>query len=329
MRNAVILSTGSFAPELVLSNSYFDELLGENVSSWLEENLKIYERHWCSENESTIDLCFNAANRSLDAADLDPQKLDLIIIATDTPEYISPSTAAVLQYKLNAVNAGTFDVNTACAGFVTAIDIASKYIIADNKYNYVLVIGAYAMSKYLDKTDKKTVNLFADGAGAVILKAEENSDRGFLDSELHTEGQFYNGMGIYGGGAKKPLSQQVLNDKDHLLKFISKFPKEFNVERWSKTILNLTSRLNLKPSDVDHYFFTQININTIHQTLDKLNVPHYKAHIIMDRYAYTGSACIPMAIDDAVKQGKIKKNDLIILMGSGGGLAFACAAFRW
>ncbi len=329
MRNAVILSTGSFAPEWVLPNSYFDQMLGENVSKWLEENLHIYERHWCKENESTIDLCFSAAQHALNNAELDPLKLDLIIIATDTPEFISPSTAAVLQNKLNAVNAGTFDVNTACAGFVTAIDIASKYIRSDDKYNYVLVIGAYAMSKYLDKTDKKTVNLFADGAGAVILKAEENTDRGFLDSELHTEGQYHSWMGIYAGGTKKPLSHDVINSKDHLLKFVSKFPKEFNVNRWSGTILNITSRLKIKPQDVDHYFFTQININTIFQTLDKLDVPHYKAHTIMDRYAYTGSACIPMAIDDAVKQGKLKKNDLIVLMGSGGGLAFAGAAFRW
>lgn len=329
MRNAVILSTGSYAPSQALPNSYFDELLGENVSSWLEENLHIYERHWCKENESTIDLCLNAAQNALNNADLDPLKLNLIIIATDTPEYLSPSTAAVLQYKLIALNAGTFDVNTACAGFVTAIDIASKYIRSDNKYDYILVIGAYAMSKYLDKTDKKTVNLFADGAGAVILKAEENIDRGFLDSELHTEGQYHNWMGIYAGGTNKPLSHDVITRKDHLLKFVSKFPKEFNVERWSSTILNITSRLKIKPQDVDHYFFTQININTIFQTLDKLGVPHHKAHTIMDRYAYTGSACIPMAIDDAVKQGKLKKNDLIILMGSGGGLAFAGAAFRW
>lgn len=329
MRNAVIHSTGLYAPKQIIPNSYFDKLLGENVSDWLEENLHIYERHWCNEDESTIDLCFNAAQNALQSADLSPEKLDLIIVATDTPEYISPSTAAVLQHQLNASNAGTFDVNTACAGFVTAIDIASKYIIADKKYNYVLIVGAYAMSKYLNKTDKKTVNLFADGAGAVILKAEENTDRGFLDSELHTEGKYYSWMGIYAGGTNKPLSQQVLKDNDHLLRFVSKFPKDFNIERWSDTIMNMLSRLKLKADDIDHYFFTQININTIYQTLDKLGVSHKKAHTIMEKYAYTGSACIPMAIADAANQGKLKKNDLIILMGSGGGLAYAGAAFRW
>ncbi len=329
MRNAVILSTGSFAPGCVVSNSFFDELLGENVSNWLEENLHIYERHWCRENESTADLCQHAAERALKNAHLEAKDLDLIIISTDTPEYISPSTASVLQYRIGAINAGTFDINTACAGFVTAIDIGSKYIIADKRYNNVLVIGAYAMSKYLDKKDKKTVNLFADGAGSVILQSKENTTRGFLDSELHTEGKYHNWMGIYAGGTNKPITSDVLARKDNLLKFASKFPKEFNVKKWSKTITNILSRINAKPEDVDHYFFTQININTIYQTLDVLGVEHAKAHTIMDRYAYTGSACIPMAIDDAVKQKKIKENDLIVLMGSGGGLAFAGAAFRW
>jgi len=329
MRNAVILSTGSYAPDWVVPNSYFDELLGENVSDWLETNLHIKERHWCKENESTADLCQHAAENALENSNIDVKDLDLIIISTDTPEYISPSTASVLQDRIGAVNAGTFDINSACAGFVTAIDIGSKYIIADNKYNNVMVIGAYAMSKYLDKTDKKTVNLFADGAGAIILQAKENTKRGFIDSELHTEGRYHTWMGIYAGGTHKPITTDVLAHKDNLLKFVSKFPKEFNVKKWSKTITNILSRINAKPEDVDHYFFTQININTIYQTLDVLGVDHSKAHTIMDRYAYTGSACIPMAIDDAVKKGKIKENELIVLMGSGGGLAFAGAAFRW
>ena len=234
MRNAVILSTGSYSPEWVVPNSYFDELLGENVSNWLEENLHIYERHWCGENESTADLCQHAAERALNNANIDGKDLDLIIISTDTPEYISPSTASVLQDRIGAVNAGTFDINSACAGFVTAMDIGSKYIIADSKYNNVMVIGAYAMSKYLDKTDKKTFNLFADGAGAVILQAKENTTRGFLDSELHTEGKYNTWMGIYAGGTHKPITNEVIADKDNLLKFVSKFPKELNVKNGQK-----------------------------------------------------------------------------------------------
>jgi 3-oxoacyl-[acyl-carrier-protein] synthase-3 len=329
MKNAVIRGTGSYAPERILANSYFNELLGEDVDSWLVNNLTIRERHWCRDNESTADLCMKAANAALKNADVKPDDLNLIIVATDTPEYISPSTTSVVQHRLGALNAGTFDVNTACAGFVTALDIASKYIIADNKYKNILVIGAYAMSKYLDVSDKKTVTLFADGAGAVIVSAEEDTDRGFLTSDLYTEGKYADWMGIYGGGTHLPVTTEVLARKDHLLKFVKKFPKELNPTTWTKMAMDMCERLKVKPDDFKAFFFTQININSIWETLDNLGVDRSKGHTIMDRYGYTGSACIPMALDDAVKNGKLSKGDLVMFIGSGGGLAFASAAFRW
>ncbi len=329
MRNAYIKSTGSFAPERVVPNKYFNELLGEDVDTWLVDNLNIRERRWCSENESTSFLCIEAANRALANANMKAEEIDLIIISTDTPEYISPSTASVVQYKLGAKNAGTFDINTACAGFVTALDTASKYIRSDERYNNILVIGAYAMSKYLDMTEKKTVTLFADGAGAVILSVTENADRGFLVSELYTEGQYHDWMGIYAGGTHQPITQDVISNKDHLLKFVRKFPKEINPLTWTRMITDLTQRIKVTPQQINTYFFTQLNINSINETLDNLKVPHGKAHTIMEYFGYTGSACIPMALDDANKKGKLKEGDLIVFMGSGGGLAFACAIFKW
>ncbi|MEK6552548.1 MAG: 3-oxoacyl-[acyl-carrier-protein] synthase III C-terminal domain-containing protein, partial [Bacteroidota bacterium] len=184
-------------------------------------------------------------------------------------------------------------------------------------------------SKYLDMTDKKTVTLFADGAGAVILSANENVDRGFLASELYTEGQYHDWMGIYAGGTYKPITEEVITQKDHLLKFAKKFPKEINPVMWTKMVGKLIARVNLTPQGINHYFFTQLNINSINETLDNLNVPRECAHTIMDRYGYTGSACIPMALDDANKKGKLNEGDLIVFMGSGGGLAFASAIFKW
>jgi 3-oxoacyl-[acyl-carrier-protein] synthase-3 len=327
-RNAVIIGTGSYAPTQVLPNSYFNELLGEDVDTWLRENLTIRERRWCHENESTADLCVEAARASLQNAGIRPEQLDLLLIATDTPEYISPSTASVVQYRLGARNAGTFDINTACAGFVTALDVGSKYIQADERYRYVLVIGAYAMSKYLDKTDKKTVTLFADGAGAVVLASEQNSRRGFLTSELFTDGQYHDWMGIYAGGTHQPITEEVLRRKDHLLKFVKKFPKEINPQTWSRLIRKMSERLRVSPQQVDFFLFTQININSIRETLEGFGLPMSRTHTIMDRYAYTGSACIPMALDEAVHKGKIKAGDLLYMIGSGGGLAFASVAFR-
>lgn len=329
MRNAIIHSTGAYVPEKVVPNSYFDELLGENVSDWLVENVQIYERRWAADNQSTADLCIPAARMALENGGLNPEDIDLLIISTDTPEFISPSTASKVQYELGLVNAGTFDVNTACAGFVTAMDIAAKYIRSDHQYKHVMVIGAYVMSKYLNKEDKKTVTLFADGAGVVILKAAETEDQGFLASELLTQGQYYGYMGIYAGGTFQPVNRDVIDNKDHLLKFVQKFPKELNPEMWSKMASVLTRRIGSSPAGVDHYFLTQININSIHETMDRLEVSREKAHTIMHYYGYTGSACIPLAFHDAVSKGKVKRGELLVFIGSGGGLAFASAAFRY
>ena len=327
-RNAKIISTGYYVPEKILPNSYFNDLLGEDVDNWLVENLTIRERRWCEENESTADLVEEVAKLTLKNAALSAKDLDLIIVATDTPEYISPSTASVVQYRLGANKAGTFDLNTACAGFVTALDVAAKYIKSDENYNNILVVGAYAMSKYLDLHDKKTVTLFADGAGAVILSST-NEDIGFLGSKLYTEGQYHDWMGIYAGGTFKHCNQKIIDQKDHLLKFVKKFPKEINPTTWTSMINELATRLNYKVSEIDKIFFTQININSIKETLDNLSLDMSKTHTIMDKFAYTGSACIPMALADAVDKGLLKQGGLVFFMGSGGGLAFATAAFKW
>ena len=177
-RNAKIAAIASYAPARVVPNQFFNDLLGEDVDTWLRENLTIRERRWCAEDESTADLAVRAAEKALQRAGVAAADLDLIIISTDTPEYVSPSTASVVQHRLGAVKAGTFDVNTACAGFVTVLDIGAKYIRADARYENVLVIGAYAMSKFLNLKDKKTVTLFADGAGAALLQAT-TEERGF------------------------------------------------------------------------------------------------------------------------------------------------------
>ncbi|MEZ4986673.1 MAG: ketoacyl-ACP synthase III [Saprospiraceae bacterium] len=328
MRNAYILASGAYAPEQVFTNQYFDELLGVDVSTWLEENVQIFERRWCAENESTADLAEKAARQALEKAGMSATELDLIIIATDTPEFISPSTASVVQHRLGASHAGTFDINTACAGFVTALDMAAKYIRADENYNNILVIGAYAMSKYLNKADKKTVTLFADGAGAVILKATDQPDHGFLASELLSKGEYHSWMGIYGGGTRQPVNSDMIQRHEHQLQFVQKFPPELNPEIWSGMIQRLSDRVGISPLEAGQYFITQININAIHETLHRLHVPIEKGYTIMHRYGYTGSACIPMAFHEACEKGLVKSGETVYFVGSGGGLAFAGAVFR-
>ena len=167
MRHAQIISTGSYVPERVMTNADFDRLLGEPVGDWLVENVGIRERHFMAEDQVTSDLAVAAGRIALDRAGLEPNDLDRIIVATDTPDYLSPATAAVVQAKLGARRAGVFDLNSACAGWVTALDLAARLVNTEPEKTTILVIGAYGMSRFLDETDKKTATLFGDGAGAV------------------------------------------------------------------------------------------------------------------------------------------------------------------
>lgn len=326
--NAKIIGTGMYAPDRVLKNQYFNESLGEDVDTWLSENVQIYERRWCGPDESTADLSELAARAALEDSGINAEQIDLIILATDTPEFISPSTSSVVQQRLGAVNAGIFDLNAACAGFVTGLETAAKFIRSDSRYKHVLVIGAYAMSKYLDQNDKKTVTLFADGAGAAVLQADSSNYEGYQTGYLIGQGQYNEWMGIYGGGTKHPLTPESVRKGEHYLKFVRKFPPELNPQMWSSIIRKMCEQINVSPLDVSRFFITQININSIFETMDILGIRHEKAHTIMHHYGYTGSACIPMAFDDARRKGLVQHGDLVMFIGSGGGLAFAGSAFR-
>jgi 3-oxoacyl-[acyl-carrier-protein] synthase-3 len=328
MKNAVMKACGMAVPQRVVTNTWMNDQLGEDVDTWLREHVEIYERRWLGKGESTADLCVAAARQTLEKASVRAEQLDLIIIATDTPEYISPSTASVVQDRLGASRAGTFDLNTACAGFVTALDVGAKYIIADDQYTNVLIVGAYGMSKYLNLQDKKTVTLFGDGAGAALLCRSSSEDRGFMVSELQTQGQYSSWMGIYAGGTREPITPEAIEGHRHQLQFVKKFPPELNPEQWSAATLRLCERAGVTPDDIDQFFITQINVNSIRQTMDILHQPHTKAHTIMHRYGYTGSACIPMALNDAFEKGIVRPGNLVAFLGSGGGLAFASALFR-
>lgn len=328
-RNAQIAGTGMYVPPKVVPNSYFNELLGEDVDTWLRTNVQIYERRWTGNEESTADLAEKAGIMALENAGIAAADLDLIIISTDTPEFVSPSTSSVVQNRIGAVNAGTFDINAACAGFVTALDMAAKYIKVDPQYKNILVIGAYNMSKYLNLKDKKTVTLFADGAGAAVVSASETGNGGMLASTLESKGEYNEWMGIYAGGAKNPVTEKVLEEKTQLLQFVHKFPKELNPITWSRMIKELCEKAGISPGDIARFFITQININAIHETLDILDIPHGKAEYVMHNYGYTGSACIPMALHQAVENKRINRGDYIMFIGSGGGLAFAGALFKY
>jgi 3-oxoacyl-[acyl-carrier-protein] synthase-3 len=305
------------------------ESLGEEIDEFVSNVLGIHERHLCADNESTADLATAAAREALTAAGIGAEELDLVILATDTPEYISPATSVIVQHRLGAKRAGTFDVNSACAGFVTALDTGSKYIIADSSYKHVLVIGAYAMSKYMDWGDKKTATIFADGAGAVVLSASKEGP-GFLASKLVAEGSFHDHMGIYAGGTRIPLTRAVLEEGVWAkLRFAKKYPAEVNNEGWPAIVKEVLHKCSLTLNDVALFLFTQVNLSTIREVMNRLEQPMERTHTIMGKWGYTGSACIPMALDDAVRHDKLHRGDVVVMCASGGGLNMACAAFRW
>jgi 3-oxoacyl-[acyl-carrier-protein] synthase-3 len=317
-----------YAPERVIPNKYFDDMYKKDIGSFLEASRNIKERRWMREDQRTSDLIIPAAEEAMKTAGITAKDLDLIIVSTDTPDYLSPSTASVVAYRMGAVNAGTFDINTACAGFVVGCDMAAKYIAADKKYKNVLVVGAYGMSKYLNFDDYKIASLFADGAGAVILQPSKD-ETGFMDSEMFTDGQYHDYMGIYAGGTAQPVNHQVIETKGHLLAFPKRIPPETNGIHWPRLTSVLLDRLTKTPQDIQHFFITQFNVQSIYETMDKLSLDRARAHYVMDRFGYTGSASIGMAIADAARQKKMKKGDLVFMLGSGGGMSMAALALEW
>ena len=324
MRTASVTGTGLYAPDRVVSNAYFNELYGEDVDSFLREHRNIHERRYAADGQSTSDLATEAARDALADAGLTATDVDLIVVSTDTPDFISPSTSAVVQDKLGAPNAATFDINTACAGFVTALDTGRKFLEADPQYEHVLVIGAYLMSRFIDFDAKNIASLFADGAGAAVLSATDadaEAPQGIQTSVMKSEGQYHSYMGIYDGGAAAPITNG--SERTQKLEFRTKFPDGFNPDHWSALVHDLCERLDVTPQDVDRYFFTQINIESIRETLDRLDLPREKAHNVMDRFGYTGNACVAMALADADDQGLLHDGDLVFLIASGGGAAIA------
>lgn len=328
MAHAIIAGTGHYAPEKVIKNQYFNDLYKKDLDTFLREQRNIFERRWMNSSQSTSDLILPAAEKALKVAGITAQDLDLIIIATDTPDYLSPSTAAVVQHKMNAVRAGTFDLNAACAGFVTAMDTGRRYIETDKAMKNVLVVGAYAMSRWLNMEDYKIATLFADGAGAVVLQASEKQS-GILAASYKSIGEYHDYMGIYAGGSYKPFNQDVLDKKEHLLSFPKRIPPETNGQHWPGLIRMTAEKIGWNYREIDHFFITQFNVQSIYETMDKLELPREKAHLVMNKFGYTGSASIGMCLSDAVEQGIVKSGQKLMFVGSGGGLSMASVAVQW
>lgn len=330
-RYAKIIATGRYLPDIEMSNARLAELLARSnpalagVVEKFEASSGIKTRWYAPDDWATSDLAVRAAQDALDEAGLKPEDLDLIILGTDSPDYITPATSVVVQHKLGATRAGTFDVGCACASFPTGLNIAAGLIAANPHLKYVMVIGAYMMHKLADVEHDVLSFFYGDGAGAAILTADEQP--GFVTSTFFADGSYHKHWGIYSGGTYEPATVESVQAGRTKVRLITPFPPEVNNEGWPQRVRELAANGGFAIEDIDMIIFTQVRYSSIELVMGKLGLPMSKAHWIMDKWGYTGSACLPMAFDDAREQGKIKPGDLVLFIGSGVGYNQAGAAF--
>ncbi len=330
-RSATIIATGKYVPEFEHTNAMFKEQL-EKVSPKLPDVVDKFEassniklRRHAPEGWVTSDVAVAAAQDALKDAGLKPEDLDMVLLGTDSPDYITPATSVVVQHKLGAVNAGTFDIGCACASFPTGLIQAAGMLATNSQMKYIMVIGAYMMRLLSDWQSDIMSFFYSDGAGAAILAVD--SKPGYLGSSLFADGSYHKHWGIYSGGTYEPVNAESLADGRTKVKLITPFPAEVNNEGWPARMRELAKNSNFELSDIDMAIFTQVRYNSIELVMNELGLPMEKTHWVMDKYGYTGSACLPMAFDDARKLGKVKSGDLVTFVGSGVGYNQAAAAF--
>jgi 3-oxoacyl-[acyl-carrier-protein] synthase III len=323
-RYATIISTGKYLPPIEHSNADMAATFGE-VPGKLEKATSITTRFYAPDDWVTSDLATEAARDALQDAGLKAEDLDLIILGTDSPDYITPATSVVVQHKLGARKAGTFDIGCACASFPTGLNLAAGLISTNPHMKYVMVIGAYMMHKLSDWKKDVISFYYGDGAGAAILTAD--SKPGFVSSTFFADGSYHRYWGIYSGGTAEPATVEAVQAGRTQVRFIEKFPAEVNDEGWVLRMRELAQNGDFDLKDVDMAIYTQVRLNTIKAVQEKLGLPVEKTHWIMDKWGYTGSACLPMCFDDARKQGKVHSGDLVTFVGSGVGYNQAGSAF--
>lgn len=328
MAYANIVATGMHLPEIEITNdalrARFDAVVPEFIDK-MEASTGILSRRYAPEDWSASDLALRASQQALARAGKAAEDLDLIILGTDSPDYITPATSVVLQGKLGAKNAGTFDVGCACASFPTAMSSAAGLMATNPALKTVLVVSVYQMHK-LAAADDPMIFFYGDGAGAAIL--ERGEEPGFVAAAFQADGTYAKSWLIQSGGTVEPTSATAVQEGRHLVKMLDRYPPEINNEGWPRLVRKVADNGAFSVKDIDFAIFTQVRKPTIELVMQDLELPVEKTHTIMERWGYTGSACIPMALDDALRQKKIKPGDLVVMVGSGVGYNQAAAAFR-
>ena len=315
-----IIGSGSYLPKKILTNHDLSKKLNTS-DEWITSRTGIKKRHIASDTELNSDLAFNAAKRAIKNSKIRVSKIDLVIIATSTPDNTFPSTATKVQAKLGIKKGFAFDIQAACTGFIYALSIADNYL-SNNQANYALVIGSEIFSRILDWKDRSTCVLFGDGAGAIVLGKQKNNIKSeIISTELYSDGRFYDLLYVDGGVA--------LNQKAGYLRMNGKEVFKHAVTKLVKIIKFNMKKNNIKVNDIDWVIPHQANKRIMDLTAKKLQIPAKKILMTIENHANTSSASIPLTLDFALSKKMIKRNQLILLEAIGGGLTWGCSLLKF
>jgi len=326
IRNVKIIGTGSYVPETVYTNEYLEKLSGSSAE-WIVNTLGIRERRIAAPNQTTSDLAAAAALAAIADSGLSADEIDLIIVATATPDRKAPSTAAIVQDKIKAYNAAAFDIAAVCSGFLFAMSVASQYI-ASGVYNHVLVIGADTFSRITDWTRRDSV-FFGDGSGAAVLSVAEGT-HGFLAFRLYTDSrQRKYGFTIPAGGSEIPITPDILDQGLQYFQMDGKAVYETAIQALPKAISQVLEDTGMKVDDVDLMIPHQPSIKILKATAESIGLPFHKVMTNMDKYANTSGGTIPIILDETRRKGLIQKDNLILFAAVGSGWTYGAALIRW
>ncbi|MGZ8380376.1 MAG: beta-ketoacyl-ACP synthase III [Nitrospira sp.] len=322
---ACIAGIGSYVPARVLTNADLERMVATS-DEWIRERTGIRERRIAAAGEACSDLAVQAGKRALTAAGLAATDLDMILVATCTGDYPLPATACLVQHQLGATKAAACDLSAACCGFVYALSVADAYI--KTGMHHVLVIGSEVMSAITDWTDRNTCVLFGDGAGAVVVSASDG-ERGILSTHLRSDGTLCELIMVPGGGSRTPPSEKVLAERLQYIRMKGNETFKVAVRTLEEIARSTLSANQLRVEDIDLYVPHQANIRILKAVMERLGLPIEKVMLNVERYGNTSAASIPIALDEAVREGRIKDGSLVMLGAFGAGLTWASAVIRW
>jgi len=326
IRKTRIAGTGSYIPEKVLTNADLEKMV-DTSDEWISTRTGIKERRIADKNQAASDLAYEASKKAIEAAQIEPEELDMIIVATITPDMIFPATACILQKRLGVEGIVAFDLEAACSGFLYGISIGSQFI-ATGMYNTILVVAAETLSKIIDWKDRNTCVIFADGAGAGILRPSID-DSQIISSYLGADGSGANLVGVPAGGSRLPASLETIKNRQHYMKMKGNELFKRAVKVMVQAIDISLERGGLTYKDVDFFISHQANIRIINAVTKRIGLNKDKVYINLDQCGNMSAASVAVALDQAVREGKIKKGDRVLLTCFGGGLTWASLVLKW